>query len=141
MNKTKYPSYPTISLIKIRNKTVFDRFTVTVLVLQCFLYMHARFQHDFLYDFNLLLYYKVIFLDFCLEYKRNDGMTFSPDFLFSVNLFRKWLRNLVKWNVNYIVRNINVLIHFSLYKFQKHNSTIQRQDTIQHNENTTYQKK
>jgi hypothetical protein len=32
--------------------------------------------------------------------------------------------------MKYIVRNINVLIHFLLYKFQKHNSTIQRQDTI-----------
>ena len=42
---------------------------------------------------------------------------------------------------NYIVRNMKILIHFSLYKFQKHNSTIQRQDTIQHNEKTTYQKK
>ena len=41
----------------------------------------------------------------------------------------------------YIVRNIKVLVHFSLYKFQKHNRTIQRQDTIQHNENRTYQKK
>ena len=39
MNKTKYPN---ISLIKFRNKTVFGlRFTVTVLVLQCFLYTHA----------------------------------------------------------------------------------------------------
>jgi hypothetical protein len=38
MNKTKYPSYPT-----------------------------------------LLLYYKVVFLDFCLEYKHNNGMTCSPD--------------------------------------------------------------
>jgi hypothetical protein len=28
---------------------------------------------------TLLLYYKVIFLDLCLEYKHNDGMTFSPD--------------------------------------------------------------
>jgi hypothetical protein len=28
---------------------------------------------------TLLLYYKVVFLDFCLEYKHNDGMTFSPD--------------------------------------------------------------
>jgi hypothetical protein len=28
---------------------------------------------------TLLLYYKVVVLDFCLEYKHNDGMTFSPD--------------------------------------------------------------
>jgi hypothetical protein len=28
---------------------------------------------------TLLLYYKVVFLDFCLEYKHNNGMTFSPD--------------------------------------------------------------
>jgi hypothetical protein len=28
---------------------------------------------------TLLLYYKVIFLDFCLEYKHNNGMTFLPD--------------------------------------------------------------
>jgi hypothetical protein len=28
---------------------------------------------------TLLLYYKVVFLDFCLEYKHNAGMTFSPD--------------------------------------------------------------
>jgi hypothetical protein len=29
---------------------------------------------------TLLLYYKVVFLDFCLEYKHNNGMTLSPDF-------------------------------------------------------------
>jgi hypothetical protein len=29
---------------------------------------------------TLLLYYKVVFLDLCLEYKQNDGMTLSPDF-------------------------------------------------------------
>ena len=99
MNKTKYPSYPTISL-KFRNKTVFDRFTVTVfIVLQCFLYTHAFKMASCV---TLLLYYKVVFLDFCLEYKHNDGITFSPDlklkkyFLFSINLVRKWLRNLVK---------------------------------------------
>jgi hypothetical protein len=28
---------------------------------------------------TLLLYYKVIFPDFSLEYKHNDGMTFLPD--------------------------------------------------------------
>jgi hypothetical protein len=28
---------------------------------------------------TFLLYYKVVFLDFCLEYKNNNGMTFSPD--------------------------------------------------------------
>ena len=28
---------------------------------------------------SLLFYYKVVFLDFCLEYKHNNGMTFSPD--------------------------------------------------------------
>jgi hypothetical protein len=28
---------------------------------------------------SLLLYYKVVFLDFCLEYKNNNGMTFSSD--------------------------------------------------------------
>jgi hypothetical protein len=28
---------------------------------------------------TLLLYYKVVFIDFCLEYKHNNGMTFSPD--------------------------------------------------------------
>jgi hypothetical protein len=28
---------------------------------------------------NLLLYYKVVFLDFCLEYKHNNGMTLLPD--------------------------------------------------------------
>jgi hypothetical protein len=27
---------------------------------------------------TLLLYYKVVFLDFCLEYKHNNGMTLSP---------------------------------------------------------------
>jgi hypothetical protein len=26
---------------------------------------------------TLLVYYKVVFLDFCLEYKHNDGMTFT----------------------------------------------------------------
>ena len=77
MNKTKYPSYPTISLIKIQtNKAVLDQFTVTVLVLQCFLYTHA---FKMVSCVTLLLYYKVVFLDFCLEYKHNDGMTFSPD--------------------------------------------------------------
>jgi hypothetical protein len=28
---------------------------------------------------TLLLYYKVVFIYFCLEYKHNNGMTFSPD--------------------------------------------------------------
>jgi hypothetical protein len=28
---------------------------------------------------SLLFYYKVVFLDFCLEYKHNNEMTFSPD--------------------------------------------------------------
>jgi hypothetical protein len=28
---------------------------------------------------TLLLYYKVVFLDFCLEYKHNNGISFSPD--------------------------------------------------------------
>ena len=28
---------------------------------------------------TLLLYYKVVFLNFCLEYKHNNGMTLSPD--------------------------------------------------------------
>jgi hypothetical protein len=28
---------------------------------------------------TLLLYYKVVFLDFCLEYIHNNGMTLSPD--------------------------------------------------------------
>jgi hypothetical protein len=28
---------------------------------------------------TLLLYCKVVFLDFCLEYKNNDGMTFLPN--------------------------------------------------------------
>jgi hypothetical protein len=28
---------------------------------------------------TLLLYYKVVFLDLCLEYKHNNGMTLSPD--------------------------------------------------------------
>jgi hypothetical protein len=58
------------------NKTKYPNITVTVLVLQCFLYMHA-FKMAFFVTF--LLYYKVVFLDFCLEYKHNDGMTFSPD--------------------------------------------------------------
>jgi hypothetical protein len=51
-------------------------FTVTVLVLQCFLYTHAFKMASCV---TLLLYYKVVFLDFCLEYKHNVGMTFSPD--------------------------------------------------------------
>jgi hypothetical protein len=28
---------------------------------------------------TLLLYYKVVVLDFCLEYIHNNGMTLSPD--------------------------------------------------------------
>jgi hypothetical protein len=28
---------------------------------------------------TLLLYYNVDFIDFCLEYKHNNGITFSPD--------------------------------------------------------------
>jgi hypothetical protein len=28
---------------------------------------------------TLLLYWKVVFIDFCSEYKNNNGMTFSPD--------------------------------------------------------------
>jgi hypothetical protein len=38
--------------------------------------VHARFQMAGFVTF--LLYYKVVFLDFYLEYKHNDGMTFSP---------------------------------------------------------------
>jgi hypothetical protein len=39
--------------------------------------VRTRFQNGFLCDF--IVYYKVLFLDFCLEYKNNDGLTFSPD--------------------------------------------------------------
>jgi hypothetical protein len=30
---------------------------------------------------TLLLYYKVVFIDICLEYKHNNGITFSPEYL------------------------------------------------------------
>jgi hypothetical protein len=64
--------------LKFRNKTVFGLFTVTVTnSLQCFLYAHAfKIMASCV---TLLLYYKVVFIDFCLEYKHNNGMTFSPD--------------------------------------------------------------
>jgi hypothetical protein len=42
--------------------------------------VRTRFQNGFLCDFIVLLnYYKVVFLDFCLEYKHNNRMTFSRD--------------------------------------------------------------
>jgi hypothetical protein len=45
-------------------------------VLQCFLYAHALKMASCV---TLLFYYKVVFLNFCLEYKHNNGMTLSPD--------------------------------------------------------------
>jgi hypothetical protein len=48
----------------------------SLIVLQCFLYAHAFKMASCV---TLLLYYKVVFLDFCLEYKHNNGMTLSPD--------------------------------------------------------------
>jgi hypothetical protein len=69
MNKTKYPN---ISL-NFKNKTVFSLFTNSVAV---FL-VRTRFQNGFLCDLIALL--QSCFLDFCLEYKHNNGMTLSPD--------------------------------------------------------------
>ena len=47
-----------------------------LIVLQCFLYAHAFKMASCV---TFLLYYKVVFLDFFLEYKHNNGMTLSPD--------------------------------------------------------------
>jgi hypothetical protein len=44
-------------------------------MLQCSLYAHAFKMASCV---TLMLYYKVVFIDFCLEYKHNNGMTFSP---------------------------------------------------------------
>jgi hypothetical protein len=68
MNKTKYPN---ISLINSKIKLFLAGFTVTVLVLQCFLYTHA-----FKMASCVTLLLGCFFLDFCLEYKHNDEMTF-----------------------------------------------------------------
>jgi hypothetical protein len=67
MNKTKF-----------RNKTVFGLLTVTVTNIVAVFLVRTRFQNGF-FCVTLLLYYKVVFLDFCLEYKDNNGMTFPPD--------------------------------------------------------------
>jgi hypothetical protein len=66
----------------------------------------------------LALLYKVIFLDFCLEYKHNDGMIFSPELeLNSIILIRKWLRNLAKWNVKlYRSKYKSFNTHFTRFK-------------------------
>ena len=86
MNKTKHPSYPTISLIKIQKQTVFDRFTVTahVLVLQCLLCTHAFKMTSCVIFIALLI--QSCFSRFLLRIYINtwndflhDGMTFSPD--------------------------------------------------------------
>jgi hypothetical protein len=83
------------------------------LVLQCFLYAHAFKMASCVTP--LLLYYKAVFLDFCSEYKHNNGITFSPDLelktsfcLYSINLFRKWLRKLVKWNVKLLLECLEI---------------------------------
>ena len=83
------------------------------LVLQCFLYAHAFKMASCVTP--LLLYYKAVFLDFCSQYKHNDGITFSPDLelktsfcLYSINLFRKWLRKLVKWNVKLLLECLEI---------------------------------
>jgi hypothetical protein len=34
-----------------------------------------------------LVYYKVVFLDFSLEYKHNKGITLSPDLELNINSF------------------------------------------------------
>ena len=95
--------------LKFRNKIVFRLFTVTVTHSVAVFLVRTRFQNGFLCDFIALLGYKVVFLDFCLEYTHNNGMTFSPylelKFLFSINFFRKWLRNLVKLNVKLYCSN------------------------------------
>jgi hypothetical protein len=67
-----------ISKYQFRNKTVFGLFTVTVTISVAVFLVCTRFQNGFLCDFIALLY-KVVFIDFCLEYKHNNGMTFSPD--------------------------------------------------------------
>jgi hypothetical protein len=68
MNKTKYPSYPTISLIKIQKQNY-------IRPVECF---SVACTHTLSKWLPVWLYYKVVFLDFCLEYKHNNGMTFSP---------------------------------------------------------------
>ena len=76
MNKIKYPN---ISSIKIQKYNCFRPVHAPLLsltVLQCFLYAHAFKMASCV---TLLLYYKVVFIDFCLEYKHNNGMTSSPD--------------------------------------------------------------
>ena len=82
---------------------------------------------------TLLLYYKVVFLDLCLEYTHKNGMTFSPDLelknsfcLALFSFFQEMAEKFGKMNcktIIYIVRN-KVLIHFSLYKFRKHNAVV-----------------
>ena len=77
--------------------------------MQYFLYAYAFKKASFV---TLLFYYKVVFLDFCSEYKHNNGWLF--------HILRKWQRNLVKWNVKlYIVRNnksFNNTFHFTSFE-------------------------
>jgi hypothetical protein len=41
--------------------------------------VRTRFQNGFLCEFiALFIITKFVFIDFCLEYKHNNGMTFSP---------------------------------------------------------------
>jgi hypothetical protein len=77
-------------------------FRITVLVLQCLLCTHA---FKIASCVTLLLYYKVVFLDFCLEYKHDNGMTFPPD-LELKNSFCLAL----------------ICSRMALYKFRKHNA-------------------
>jgi hypothetical protein len=65
--------------LKFRNKTVFGLFTVTVTNSVAVFLVRTRFQNGFLCDFIAFNYYKVVFLDFCFEYKHKNGKTFSPD--------------------------------------------------------------
>ena len=81
---------------------------------------------------TLLLYYKVVFLYFCLECKHNNGMTLSP-------LFQEMAEEFAKMKCKTISFEIKVLI--TLFTFQVSKTQYSGQNTIQHNENMTYQKK
>ena len=75
MNKTKYPN---ISQLKFKNKTVSVLFMVNTVTNSVAVFL-VRTLHAFKMTscVTLLLYYKVVFLDFCIEYKHNNEMTFS----------------------------------------------------------------
>ena len=75
MNKTKYPN---ISWIKIQKSVHAVTVTNSVEVFLVLLYTQA-FKMASCVSFCFIT--KLFFLDFCLEYKHINGMTFSPDLL------------------------------------------------------------